>query len=574
MDHTNKIRSANVLNHFINGTLWKTKLEAYGEDQIVFPFHLYSDDTQLNGLLGTHCAPGLEDCVYYSFPTIPSQYASRLKNIHPAMFTSTADTKQFGPDTCFEPLVHEINTLARTGVPITINGEEKTVFFVLGLFLGDNASLNSILGFCGFSSSVFCKHCRLNASETQKATIEDPSMIRNEENYDEDVSVENKKETGIKRNSIFNTIYLFHVTHSAGVDIMHDLSEGVLRYNMCSIILYFIKKKIFTLKTLNDRKRTFNYDYPDRGNKSVNIKVEKLKKGKVQMSASEMMTFFSNFGFLVGDLIPSNDNVWKFFLKTVEVVDLVYLTSYTDTDLLNLKNSISEMNNMYIRLFKKTLKPKHHNLTHYPRLTRKFGPLRFISSLRYEAKHRIIKKYAKNTESRKNISYSIARKLQYEFANMLITNDCLKDKLDYSLDKQTCSITLSSQNFFAYIEKSNLLLEIAHIDMLEAENFTLNGIFFTNNLFIPQTSATQEINILQIQKILLLTRDGQKYPYLLCKKYSKAIRCAHYASYEITELRSDCAMVVKSASELLESHMLPVSLHYFQGKEMFRLRNY
>lgn len=565
-DNAKKIEEENKLNHFINGNLWKSKMKAYSADQIVIPYHLYNDETQVNNSLGTHCKPGLESCVYYTFPTIPSQYASRLQNIFVAMLFNAADANTHGPNCCFEELARELNTLAKEGVRIRVDGKEQVLFFVLGLFLGDNANLNKILGFNGFSDTVFCKHCHMKRQQTKTATTEDSSLIRTKENYDEDIAANNHKLTGVKWYSIFNTIHCFHVIHSAGVDIMHDLNEGVLRYNMREIIIHFVRNKVFTLKTLNYRKRNFVYDQPDRGNKSSDIF---LKKSKIhlKMSSSEMMTFFHNFSFLVGDLVTEDDEVWKFFLKTVEVVNLVYLTSFKESDILNLEKSVSEMNQMYTSLFHQTLKPKHHNLTHYSRLVQSFGPLRYISSMRFEAKHRMVKQYTKNVESRKNPSFSIGRKLQYEFANMLICGENLQDKLEF---QEKSILVLSKQEYFDLIEKSLLLNEVADQEVFEVQSLTLNGIFFANTMFIPQVVDDGRVEVFKILKILLVS----EVPYLLCEKYSKTSWCAHYACYETTDFEVTKHLVLKNVPELLEAHTLPISLHNFQGRELLRLRNY
>lgn len=135
------------------------------------------------------------------------------------------------------------------------------------------------------------------------------------------------------------------------------------------------------------------------------------------MSASEMGTFARHFGFMVGDLVTKSDKQWQFYLKTMKFVDLVDLKAYTENDLKDLTTTISDMNQMYVTLFKQTLKAKHHIITHYPTLITLYGPLRFLTSMRFEAKHKFIKNYTKNTVSRVNVSYSLGRKQQYVFAN-------------------------------------------------------------------------------------------------------------------------------------------------------------
>lgn len=75
------LSNQNDIKNFINGTLWKEKLKSYKEDDFVIPYHFYVDGAQLNHPLGSHCKSGNEELNYYSFPTIPTQYQSRLENI-------------------------------------------------------------------------------------------------------------------------------------------------------------------------------------------------------------------------------------------------------------------------------------------------------------------------------------------------------------------------------------------------------------------------------------------------------------------------------------------------------------
>lgn len=76
-----EMQQQNKLNNFICGSLWKEKIQGYKHDDFVIPFHFYVDAAQLNHPLGPHCAKGAEEFNYYSFPTIPTQYQSRLENI-------------------------------------------------------------------------------------------------------------------------------------------------------------------------------------------------------------------------------------------------------------------------------------------------------------------------------------------------------------------------------------------------------------------------------------------------------------------------------------------------------------
>lgn len=81
LDHAAKIKRNGKLNHFINGSVWKEKMKNFDPDQIVIPYHYYSDGAQMNHPLGPHTRKGAEDFHYYSFPTIPTEYQSKLENI-------------------------------------------------------------------------------------------------------------------------------------------------------------------------------------------------------------------------------------------------------------------------------------------------------------------------------------------------------------------------------------------------------------------------------------------------------------------------------------------------------------
>lgn len=75
------IQQQNKLCNFINGSLWKEKIKNYKPDDFVIPYHFYVDAAQINHPLGPHVAKGSEEFNYYSFPTIPTEYQSRLENI-------------------------------------------------------------------------------------------------------------------------------------------------------------------------------------------------------------------------------------------------------------------------------------------------------------------------------------------------------------------------------------------------------------------------------------------------------------------------------------------------------------
>lgn len=201
-ENTDNIVNDGQLNHYINGTSWKAKRGNFGRDDLVIPFHLHIDDTQTNNSLGTHKENGIQTCVYYSFPTIPNEYLSRLDNIFTAMMFQSSLNKN---DRCYTELIDELNKLADDGIVLNIEGKEEIVFFVLGLVLGDNKGVNECLGFSkGFTARYYCRFCRLRRNVMQRSYEEVSNKVRNRENYEADLLKKNFKATGIHKNLVFN----------------------------------------------------------------------------------------------------------------------------------------------------------------------------------------------------------------------------------------------------------------------------------------------------------------------------------------------------------------------------------
>ncbi|XP_022161028.1 uncharacterized protein LOC111027115 [Myzus persicae] len=129
--------------------------------------------------------------------------------------------------------------------------------------------------------------------ESKQMCEEDISCMRNIDNYNTDVAIQNFSESGIYKESILNQIQSFHVTQNFCVDTMHDLYEA----------------KLLTLDTLNNRKSNFNYGPIEFGNISPEISINHLNNCHLKMSAREVMTFIYFFPLMVGDLVPRNDEI-------------------------------------------------------------------------------------------------------------------------------------------------------------------------------------------------------------------------------------------------------------------------
>ena len=130
-----------------------------------------------------------------------------------------------------------------------------------------------------------------------------------------------------------------------------------------------------TLETLNARVQSFEYSTNEMGNRPLIIAYHRLKKTKfnLKISASEMLCLVRYCALMIGDLIPENDEVWQLYKYLRQMIDILISPRIVESDIKRLEKLIKLHNKLYIQLFG-PLKPKFHNLVHYPAVIQKFGP--------------------------------------------------------------------------------------------------------------------------------------------------------------------------------------------------------
>lgn len=386
-----------ILLNICNGSVWKNLHKTYC-NKLVLPVLLYFDDFETANPLGSHAGVYKLGAVYCSILSIPPEYNSRLENIFLTLLFHSLDRIKFGSQAIFNYIISELKELHQNGINITVNGETVTVYFQLVVITGDNLGVHSICGLVeSFNAQYFCRFCTSTKIETTTQVCEINAKLRLKHEYDDHAQ---KKIFGIKETCIWHEIPNFNIYENVTCDVMHDLFEGVHRYDMAQIISKLISDKYFTLETLNSRIQYFKYDSCDK-NIPPPIKIDHINNGYIVMSAAEMSTLVKNFRFIVGDLVPRGNDVWSFYLIIFEITDILISTTISKSCVKLLATLIEEHNAMYISLFKQNLKPKFHFLVHYPSLILKIGPPVLISSMRYEAKHQELKNSAGITKCKK-----------------------------------------------------------------------------------------------------------------------------------------------------------------------------
>ena len=182
--------------------------------------------------------------MYASIACLPPRIASRLNSIFLTLLINSKNKKDAKDEDVFKKVVDEVNFLQEQGISLKIGNQSYIVKFKFVLILGDNLGLNGLFGFVeSFTANYYCRICRASSEEAAIMTTENESILRNRENYEADVRLQNSSQTGIKSSCVFHHIENFHVTENLTVDMMHDLLEGVCVYVIKSIINVFITDK-------------------------------------------------------------------------------------------------------------------------------------------------------------------------------------------------------------------------------------------------------------------------------------------------------------------------------------------
>lgn len=384
--------------------------------------------------------------------------------------------------------------------------------------------MNSILGFSeSFSANYYCRFCTTDkATATQQLKV-DCLSLRKENEYRNHVQ---NKLYGIRENCVWNNLMNFHVYNNVSCDIMHDLFEGIHRYEMALIVANFVERDFFTLNYLNNRIQYFLYDNLDR-NKPTEIKHNHIANKCIIMSAAEMLSLVVNFRFIIGDVVPHNDPVWQFYLKLLEITEILIADSITEPLSRFLENLIQEHHESYISIFNTHLKPKHHFMLHYREIINKIGPLSSTSSIRYEAKHKQLKDIAKNINNHINLPYTLASRLQLKVAHRMMSEVGTEDNVE--IGKLYVLENLPAENY-------NFLDDLLVSQSLYTERYKINGIQYKINDIIT-IDYIDENPIFGVIINILINKDNSNCSFCY-KKLRTKVFDLHFRAYEV-ELTND-----------------------------------
>lgn len=556
-------QNVHIISNFIQSPIWKKKIENCRTKNDIFPLFLFSDDYETGNCLGSHAGSNKLCGTYVSIPCLPPHLQS-LNSIFHALIYYSKDRKEFGNFAVFRTLIKELDDLEHIGIDIIISdGEKKTLYFKLGLILGDNLGLHSILGFVeSFKSMYCCRFCKMDVVQRSLATLEDKRLLRTKRSYENDVKLKNPSLTGVKDECIFNQLSDFHVLDNSAVDIMHDFIEGVMQRDMFDILDYYINKaKLFSLFDLSCRMKLHDYGEFDIQNKPPEILPNHLKNGSLKMSAGEMMTFFRHFGIMMSDLIPSDDIAYRVYLNLLQIFDIILARSIQRNCRGLLRTLVSEHHILVRTVFNRKCKTKEHNLVHYDTVLHNSGPLINFSGMRWESKHKESRLIAAVSNSKVNVCHTLGVKHQLKFSYLIQSNTMFPAPLTNSV-----TIRKTMKKLFTVVNDSDHVVHNFSFRTLNTYDWIEEkGIKYKLRMVLCTSHEDFKLNFGIIKYIVI----EQKEIYFV---YEKLITIFDTHCHAFKILRTECKDYILRYKDLID--LYPVSLIQKNEDNFYILQHY
>ena len=408
---------ANELRDFCDGVQFKTH-SLFSRDPNSLQIIAYYDEVEVVNPIGSYVARHKLGCLFFTLGNIRPQYRSTLKAINLIAVAKYKDISKYGIDAFLSPFVDDLKTLFCDGITTVIGGKSHVFYGGLLAFLADNLAAHTVGGFKQSMSFALriCRTCMITGTGSQSTFLEEYTQLRNPEAHFSQCelltgSLEGHYSTnfGINRRSVLEDVPGFSVTTSIPHDIMHDLFEGVVPYELKLLITHFIQiKKYFTIDFLNDRIDRFDFTFDKPSLFDGNLC---RTSHKIRQSASQMMALSRHFPLLIGDIVPQDDEHWTFFLLLLRICNIALSPVCTFDTIPYLTQLIEEKLSKFNVLYPGSrLIPKFHYMIHYPSQIEKFGPLIHSWTMRHESKLSFIKRCSKR--SFKNVTQTAAKKHQ------------------------------------------------------------------------------------------------------------------------------------------------------------------
>ena len=377
----------------------------------------YFDELEVVNPIGTYVNTHKLGCLFFTLGNIRPMYRSSLKAIFLLAVARSKDIDRYGIDLFLRPFVDDLKHLYADGITVTLGSTESTYYGALIAFLADTQAAHKVGGFKGSMSFAYrlCRSCMATRDDIQSLFTESFFDLRIPEQHEEQCQSlvgpnrhENSVKYGINRTSILEEVPGYSVVNGLPHDIMHDLFEGVVHYELKLFFQYCVANNFFSVETLNNRLRGYDFGSEDKPS-MIDPSSLDLPNKKFSQSAAQTITLVRNLPMLIADKIPEGDKNWYSVLLLFKICQIALSPVHSFDTIPYLRVLVEEKLQLLHRLYpSSTMKLKMHHMVHYPSQVERHGPLIHAWTMRHEAKLSFVKRSSRRGNF-KNILKTIVK---------------------------------------------------------------------------------------------------------------------------------------------------------------------
>lgn len=374
---------------------------------------MYYDDVELCNPIGNKAIKHKLGLFYITLYGIDAKYRSRLQSIRLMNVVKCNLIQHYGIDLVLEPFYEDLRKL-NDGVLFNYDaGNDILVKGGLLAVVGDTLASHLMGGFKGGvgTASAPCRECCCTHESMQEHFDETEFIPRNLEKHKQYCEEINKAETqflkdhlskiyGINHASSLVDLPYFDVTQMLPQDIMHIMLEGVIPYEIQLILQFLARNDQLDLNRLNRNISTYPYGYFDKDDKPNTLNIKNIMSNdpgtKFKQSASQTVVLLKILPMIMAGLIPSSNEYMALLIELLEIYHilsapfiavstLTHLRLLIKSHLIHFKNVFEDYN----------IIPKQHYMCHFPSTISKYGPPNLYSCMRWEGKHKMMKRLSK-----------------------------------------------------------------------------------------------------------------------------------------------------------------------------------
>lgn len=418
-----RVHGSNKLEDFCDGNVFKEH-PLFSCDSKALQIICYYDELEVANPLGAYVKKHKVGVGFFTLGNIQPKYRSRLRSVNLTFVCKAEIVEKHGMNQVLQPLVRDLNILATKGITISIDGIDHTYKGALIAFVADTPASHLVGGFKKSVGSAYrpCRTC-MSSSESLKQIFDSKEFqLRTTMAHEAQCKLLSgalhnhySMTYGINERSILLDVKYFSMLNwGLPHDIMHDLFEGVVQYEIKLLLLHCIASKYFSLEEFNHRLIGFEYGYSEVADKPTVITSQHIHSdGKhLRQGSAQSWLLARILPLLVGSIIPESDAHWQCYLKLLKIIDIALAPLITKDVCGVLGVLIKEHHNAFKKLNPGwTITPKMHYMIHYPMQIVALGPLIRAWTMRYEAKLYLLK-CAGRISNFKNISQTVSLRHQ------------------------------------------------------------------------------------------------------------------------------------------------------------------